>query len=228
MAVTMGPRKKAADVKRCRKIVGRLKKLYPDAHCALKHRTSLQLLVATILSAQCTDVRVNQVTPSLFKRYPTAAALADSNLDELEQIVRPTGFFRNKARAIQGSARKIVDEHGGKVPQTMEQLLKLPGVARKTANVVLGTAFGIADGVVVDTHVKRLSARLGFSRHTDPKKIESDLMGLFPRQDWINLSFLLIDHGRQVCQARKPKCHLCALTDLCVYYQKTYKHASAL
>lgn len=217
------PGKKKSDIQRCHEIVARLKRHYPEARCALVHQTPLELLVATILSAQCTDERVNKVTPALFKKYPSAGSLARADLSELEQDIRSTGFFRNKARAIKGAAQKIVSEHGGKVPQTMEELLELPGVARKTANVVLGTAFEISEGVVVDTHVTRLSQRLGFSKHSDPKKIEKELMELFAVRDWVPLAFLLIDHGRQICQARKPKCQICFLTDLCVYYQKTLK-----
>jgi endonuclease III len=196
-------------------IIERLRRAHPDAHCALDHRTPLQLLIATILSAQCTDERVNQVTPDLFERYPTAAALADADRAELEEMIRSTGFFRNKAASIQETCRVLVDEYGGEVPAEMDKLLKLRGVARKTANVVLGNVFGIAEGVVVDTHVKRLAQRLGLSRESTPEKIERDLMALVPRSEWIDLSHLLIFHGRRVCAARKPNCAACTLNDLC-------------
>ncbi|OUC08176.1 endonuclease III [Litorilinea aerophila] len=196
-------------------ILERLHQEYPDARCALHHENPLQLLVATILSAQCTDERVNQVTPELFARYPTAEAFAQADLEELEQAVRSTGFYRNKARNIQQACRRIVAEYGGQVPDTMEELLTLPGVARKTANVVLGTAFGIADGIVVDTHVKRLANRLGLTQESNPEKIERDLQALVPREEWIDISHLLIFHGRQVCSARKPRCAACVLNDLC-------------
>jgi endonuclease III len=196
-------------------IIERLRRAHPDAHCALEHRTPLQLLIATILSAQCTDERVNQVTPALFERYPTAAALANADREELEAMIRSTGFFRNKAASIQETCRILVDEYGGDVPAEMEKLLKLRGVARKTANVVLGNVFGIAEGVVVDTHVKRLSQRLGLSAASTPEKIERDLMALVPRSEWIDISHLLIFHGRRVCGARKPACSACSLNDLC-------------
>jgi endonuclease III len=196
-------------------IIERLRRAHPDAHCALEHRTPLQLLIATILSAQCTDERVNQVTPALFERYPTAAALANADRQELEEMIRSTGFFRNKAASIQETCRMLVDEHEGDVPAEMEKLLKLRGVARKTANVVLGNVFGIAEGVVVDTHVKRLSQRLGLSAAGTPEKIERDLMALVPRSEWIEISHLLIFHGRRVCNARKPDCSACSLNDLC-------------
>jgi endonuclease-3 len=175
----------------------------------------LQLLVATILSAQSTDKTVNTVTPALFRKFRTAKQFADADLPELEKLVHSTGFFRNKAKSIQGACRIISEEHAGKVPQDMDQLLKLPGVARKTANVVLGVAFGKAEGVVVDTHVQRLSVRLDFTTETRPEKIEEDLMRLFPRDKWIHLSHLLIHHGRALCQARKPKCLECPIEDLC-------------
>jgi endonuclease III len=196
-------------------IIERLRRAHPDAHCALEHRTPLQLLIATILSAQCTDERVNQVTPALFERYPTAAALANADRQELEEMIRSTGFFRNKAASIQETCRMLVDEHEGDVPAEMEKLLKLRGVARKTANVVLGNVFGIAEGVVVDTHVKRLSQRLGLSAESTPEKIERDLMALVPRSEWIDISHLLIFHGRRICDARKPDCAVCTLNDLC-------------
>lgn len=196
-------------------VLGRLKREYPDAHCALHHRTPYELLVATILSAQCTDARVNQVTPALFARYPTPADLAGAEPAELEEMIRSTGFFRNKTRSLIGMARAVVERHGGLVPASMEELRVLPGVGRKTANVVLGNAFGIDAGIVVDTHVTRLTGLLGFTRHTDPEKIERDLMELVPRDDWTLVSHLLIFHGRQVCIARRPRCGDCALADAC-------------
>ena len=188
---------------------------YPTAGCALEHRTPYQLLVATILSAQCTDARVNMVTPALFARYPDPPALAAADLAELEDIIRSTGFFRAKARSLTGMARAVVEGYSGRIPADMESLTRLPGVGRKTANVLLGTAFGTAVGVVVDTHVARLSRRLGLTRHTDPERIEQDLMALFPHESWILLSHRLIHHGRRVCQARKPACETCPLDGLC-------------
>ena len=196
-------------------ILDRLKRAYPDARCALDHRNPFQLLVATILSAQTTDVRVNLVTPKLFSRYPNAAALARARPADVEAIIRSTGFVRNKARSIIGMAQAVVADHGGEVPGTMDDLLTLPGVGRKTANVVLGNAFGLNEGVVVDTHVARLSKLLGLTRQDDPVKIEQALMRLFPRDDWALLSHLLIFHGRRVCIARRPKCGECVLADLC-------------
>ena len=200
---------------RAAEILARLKTAYPGAHCALDHAHALELVVATVLSAQCTDVRVNLVTPALFAACPTPAHYAEISTGELEGLIQSTGFFRNKAKAIQGLGRALVERHGGEVPRTMEELVKLPGVGRKTANVVLGNAFGINDGVVVDTHVGRLAGRLGLSRTTDPVKIEQDLMPLFPREDWTLLSHLLIDHGRKICNARKPLCASCFLADIC-------------
>lgn len=188
---------------------------YPDAECALHHRNAFELLVATILSAQCTDERVNKVTPSLFARFPTPAALAAADREEVETLIRSTGFYHNKAKSIQGAAQRIVSAYDGVVPTTMAELLTLPGVARKTANVVLGVVYGIADGVVVDTHVKRLSNRLGLTTATTPEKIERDLQAITPRTEWIDLSHLLIFHGRQVCDARKPLCAQCTLHHLC-------------
>ena len=188
---------------------------YGEATCALHHDGAYQLLVATILSAQCTDVRVNMVTPALFRRYPDAHAMARADLDELQEIIRSTGFFRNKSKSLQGAARRLVDEFDGEVPSSMPDLLKLPGVARKTANVVLGTAYGIASGVVVDTHVGRLSRRLGLTHQKTPVKVEKDLMDLIPRDEWINFAHRLIHHGRRVCQSRKPRCEECAFADLC-------------
>ena len=204
-----------------RAILQKLDEAYPAATCALKHKNAFQLLISTILSAQCTDERVNIVTATLFPKYPNAKAFAYANPAELEQDIRPTGFFRNKTKSIMGASKKIVEEFHGEVPKTMEELLTLPGVARKTANVVLGTAFGIASGVVVDTHVQRLSGRLDLSRNTDPKKIEQDLMQVIPREKWILFSHQLIWHGRRVCQARKPKCIECNLQSLCYSEDKT-------
>jgi endonuclease III len=196
-------------------IIARLRAAHPDAACELIHDGPLQLLMATILSAQCTDQRVNMVTPTLFARYPTAVAFAEADRAELEEIIHSTGFYRNKAAHIQTAAQRIVAEHGGEVPSDMKQLLQLRGVARKTANVVLGVGYGIAEGVVVDTHVKRISGRLGLTQETTPEKIEQDLMNLVPREDWIDLSHLLIFHGRRICDARKPDCANCPLADLC-------------
>ncbi|MCX5767715.1 MAG: endonuclease III [Gemmatimonadetes bacterium] len=188
---------------------------YPDAHCELDFATPLQLLEATILSAQCTDKRVNMVTPELFKRYPTAAALADAEMEELEEVIRSTGFYRNKAKSLVGMAQALVDDHGGEVPRTMAELIKLPGVGRKTANVILGNAFGINEGIVVDTHVARLAARFGFTDETDPVKVEKALLPLFPKDSWTKFSHLLIWHGRRTCDARKPRCESCSLRDIC-------------
>ena len=196
-------------------IVRLLRAEYPDATCALDHHNALQLLIATILSAQCTDERVNKVTPALFARYPDAQTLAGADREELEEIVRSTGFYRNKAKNIQEACRRIVAEYGGQVPDSMAELLTLPGVARKTANVVLGTAYHLADGIVVDTHVKRLSQRLGLTTYDDPEKIERDLMAITLQDDWIDLSHLLIFHGRRICDARKPNCASCVIRPLC-------------
>lgn len=193
----------------------RLKRLYPEAPCTLNYETPVQLLVATILSAQCTDERVNQVTPALFSRFPDAAALASADLEEVENLVRPTGFYRSKAKNIQAACRMLVTEFGNQVPQRMEQLIQLPGVARKTANVVLAHAYGINVGVTVDTHVKRLSYRLGLTEHTDAIRIERDLMQLLPPQEWENWSIRLIYHGRAICKARNPACYACVLANLC-------------
>ncbi|MGE5233991.1 MAG: endonuclease III [Acidobacteriota bacterium] len=205
----------AARQQRTREILRRLRAEYPQARCALDHATPLELLVATILSAQCTDKRVNEVTPALFRRFPDAAAYAAAPLPELERMVQSTGFFRNKARALKGLGQALLAEHGGEVPADMDALRKLPGVGRKTANVVLGNAFGKNEGVVVDTHVGRLARRLGLTRHEDPEKVERDLMELVPRRDWALWAHLLIFHGRQVCAARKPRCAECALADIC-------------
>lgn len=208
-------RKWSAKEQRAIEILIRLKRLYREAPCTLNYETPVQLLVATILSAQCTDERVNQVTPELFRRFPDAASLAKANPEELETLIRSTGFYRNKAKNIQGACRMIMAEFGGEVPKRMEELLKLPGVARKTANVVLAHAYDIHQGVTVDTHVKRLSNRLGLTEHTDPIRIERDLMRLLPQPEWENWSIRLVYHGRAVCQARKPLCAACALADLC-------------
>ena len=200
--------------RRAKKIVDRLAKLYPDAHCALHHEHPLQLLVATILSAQCTDARVNMVTPRLFARYADAAAFARARQTELEKIIQATGFFRNKARSIIACCRQLVENHGGQVPGTLEELVKLPGVGRKTANVILGTAFG-TPGITVDTHVGRLSRRLGLTEHTDPEKVERDLMEVIPAEEWTMFSHRMIFHGRQVCFSRKPNCSGCGLNKIC-------------
>ena len=208
-------RKWSAKKQRALEILVRLKRLYPEAPCTLNYRTPVQLLVATILSAQCTDERVNQVTPELFRRFPDAPALANADLAELESLVRSTGFYRNKAKNIQAACRLLVTEFAGQVPKRMEQLLQLPGVARKTANVVLAHAYGIHVGVTVDTHVKRLSYRLGLTEHQDPIHVERDLMRLLPAPDWENWSIRLIYHGRAICKARNPACCSCVLADMC-------------
>ncbi len=200
---------------RTRKIISRLRRIFPNPKVALEHRDPLQLLVATILSAQCTDERVNQVTPSLFKKYRTAKDYAGANVAEFEQEIRSTGFFRAKTKSIINCSKQLVQKHGGRVPQTMEELVQLPGVGRKTANCVLGAAYGIASGVVVDTHVKRLAQRMGFSKDDDPEKIEQDLMQIVPKRDWIDFGNMLIWHGRKTCQARKPNCPECTINDLC-------------
>ena len=196
-------------------IIARLRETNPDAHCELNYDTAHQLLVATILSAQCTDERVNQVTPDLFAAYPTIADFAAADRVELEGAIHSTGFFRQKARYIQESSQAILHEYGGELPGTMEELLTLNGVARKTANVVLGEIFNVADGITVDTHVKRLAKRLGLTGHTDPARVEKDLMAIIPQESWIKISHLLIFHGRRICFARKPDCANCPLNDLC-------------
>jgi endonuclease-3 len=200
---------------RARAISRRLAREYADAECALVHDTPLQLLIATILSAQCTDERVNLVTKELFRRYRDARSIAESPPGELEQVIRPTGFFNNKAKNLRACCRILVERHGGEVPRTMDELLELPGVARKTANVVLGTAFGVAAGVVVDTHVMRITRLLRLTRQRDPEKIERDLIRLLPQSEWIDFSHRLIWHGRRVCIARRPQCARCVLADLC-------------
>jgi len=206
---------------RIRTILQKLDEAYPDVQCALEHSNAFQLLISTILSAQCTDIRVNEVTRTLFQKYRTPSDFAYADPNEIEKEIRPTGFFRNKTKSIMGASKKIVEEFGGEVPQTMEQILTLPGVARKTANVVLGSGFGITSGVVVDTHVMRLSGRLDLTKHTDPKKIEQDLMKVIPREKWILFSHQLIWHGRKVCQARKPRCADCNLERVCYSKDKT-------
>ena len=206
---------KKAKKERAAEIYRLLHEKYPDAHCELDHEDPFQLSVATILSAQTTDERVNMVTPHLFERYPDAEALAEADQEDVEEIIRSTGFFRNKARNIIGFADALVSEHDGEIPRNLKELHAMPGVGRKTANVILGNAFDINEGVVVDTHVKRLSGRLGFTRETTPEKVEKDLMGLFPREDWTLLSHLLIWHGRRVCDARKPACERCVVSHLC-------------
>jgi endonuclease-3 len=207
---------------RIAKIIAGLQKAYPGATCALLHRNPWELLVATILSAQCTDARVNLVTPVLFRRFPTPAAMSKAALPELEELIRTTGFFRNKAKSISGAAKGVVERFGGKVPQTMDELLTLPGVARKTGNVVLGTAYGIADGIVVDTHVLRLTRRLELTLNTEPKKVEQDLVKIIPKDHWIDFSHELILHGRAICIARKPRCIDCTIERECDSGDKTW------
>jgi len=207
--------------KRVASILAKLDEAYPAATCELHHNNAFQLLISTILSAQCTDVRVNEVTPGLFRNYPTPEAFAHANPTAVEQEIRPTGFFRNKTKSIIGASKEILEKFDGEVPRTMEEILTLPGVARKTANVVLGTAYGIASGVVVDTHVQRLSQRLDLTRNEDPKRIEQDLMAVIPKERWILFSHQLIWHGRRVCVARKPKCVECNLEKLCYSKDKT-------
>ena len=207
--------------KRVAAILERLDEAYPDATCELKHASPFELLISTILSAQCTDVRVNQVTGTLFKKYRNPEAFAYANPSELEQEIRPTGFFRNKTKSVMGASKAIVEKFGGVVPRSMEEILTLPGVARKTGNVVLGTAYGIRSGVVVDTHVRRLANRLELTNHQEPKKIEQDLMKVIPQNKWIQFSHQLIWHGRRVCIARKPKCAVCNLNRICNSQDKT-------
>ena len=218
-----GKRPKTAAERKARiaEILALLAKMYPDAVCALHHSNPWELLVATILSAQCTDKRVNEVTPGLFAKYPTPQDFAAVAPEVLAQDIRSTGFFNNKARSIVGAAKKVVSEFGGQVPRTMEELLTIPGAARKTANVVLGTAYNIATGVVVDTHVQRISARLDFTRETDPVKIEQDLIKIVPQDRWIVFSHRIILHGRAICVARNPKCAECAINPLCYAKDKT-------
>ncbi|MGP8269889.1 MAG: endonuclease III [Terracidiphilus sp.] len=204
-------------------ILRALDEAYPSVECALTHQTPWELLVATILSAQCTDVRVNMVTPELFKRFPTPAAMAKATLPQLEALIRTTGFFRNKAKSIQGAARKIISDFAGQVPETLAELITIPGAARKTANVVLGVSFGKAEGVVVDTHVFRIARRLGLAKGDTPKKVEQELMRVIPQDRWIAFSHQLIHHGRQICIARKPKCDRCNLEQLCHSKDKTWQ-----
>jgi endonuclease-3 len=211
MAIASGTQAK----QRAEKVAKLLAAEYPDAACALEFSNPLQLLIATILSAQCTDVRVNMVTRALFKKYPTAAAFASAKRTDIEKAVQSTGFFRAKAKSIQGTCRILAEQYKGQVPKTLDELVKLPGVGRKTANVVLGTAFGIASGVVVDTHVSRLSQRLGLTKEKDPVKIERDLMAQLPQREWVDFSHRLIHHGRRVCAARKPRCDECVLNVVC-------------
>jgi endonuclease-3 len=215
-------RKSPTNPARVTAILDALAQTYPNAVCALNHKSAWQLLVATILSAQCTDVRVNLVTPALFKAFPTPKAMAAASLPELEELIRTTGFFRNKAKSLQGAGRIVSEEFHGNVPQIMPELLRIPGVARKTANVVLGTWFKIADGIVVDTHVLRISRRLALTRETTPEKVERDLMRLIPQPQWIDFTHRIISHGRQVCIARKPRCADCPLEPLCSAPGKTF------
>ena len=211
-----GPASRRAPAKvRAPEIFARLQHTYPDAHCALDFQNPFQLLVATILSAQCTDKRVNMVTPALFRRYATPAAMSLAKPEELEEMIKSTGFFRNKTRSLLGMSAAVAEQHSGAVPSEMEQLVKLPGVGRKTANVILGNAFNRNEGIVVDTHVTRVSQRLALTKNSDAVKIEQDLMPLFPREQWTLLAHLLIEHGRQICVARNPKCDQCPLSDLC-------------
>jgi endonuclease-3 len=217
------PKPKTAAERKARvaKILKLLDEMYPGATCALHHDDSWQLLVATILSAQCTDKRVNEVTPGLFRKYPTVEDFAHASQPELASDIRSTGFFNNKSRSLIGAAKRLLTEYGGQVPRTMEELLTVPGAARKTANVVLGTAYGIASGVVVDTHVQRLAGRLDLSKHSEPIKIEQDLMKLIPKDRWVLFSHQLIHHGRALCVARKPKCAECRLDPICYAKDKT-------
>jgi endonuclease-3 len=219
--VSKPSRAAGTDSQRVAAILAKLDEAYPNATCELKHENAFQLLISTILSAQCTDVRVNQVAETLYKKYPDAKAFAYATPSELEQDIRPTGFFRNKTKSVMGASKAILEKFGGQVPRTMEEILTLPGVARKTGNVVLGTAYGIASGVVVDTHVLRLSNRLDLSRNEDPKKVEQDLMKIIPQEKWIQFSHQLIWHGRRVCHARKPKCIECNMESLCYAKDKT-------
>jgi endonuclease-3 len=205
---------KATLAKRAKRVVGAILAAHPDAHCELRHGNAYELLVATILSAQCTDERVNSVTPKLFDRFPDPARLADAPVGDVEEIIRPTGFYRNKARSLVGMARAVVEQHGGTVPRTLAELVTLPGVGRKTANVILGNAYGIP-GIVVDTHVGRIARRLGFTRSEDPEKVEQDLMELAPRSEWTRLSHAMIFHGRRICGARKPRCTECPVEKDC-------------
>jgi endonuclease-3 len=216
------PTKKPLAPERVKAILDGLQRLYPNVVCALTHKNAWQLTVATTLSAQCTDVRVNMVTPELFRTFPNPKALSEASLPAIEELIRTTGFFRNKAKSIKGAAAMLVKNFGGKVPNTMEELLRLPGVARKTANVVLGSWFGIADGIVVDTHVMRISQRLELTKATAPVPIERDLVKIIPKDHWIQYSHEVIHHGRQVCVARKPRCMECGIEALCNAKDKTW------
>lgn len=208
---------------RALEVLLRLRKLYPDAHCELNHSNAFELLLATILSAQCTDVRVNMVTPALFRKYPTPQKLARARLEDVEELIKSINFYRNKSKSLIGCASMLMDKHNGEVPRSVEELSELPGVGRKTANVVLGNAFNINTGVVVDTHVKRTAYLLGFTKHTAPEKIEQDLMKLYPNEYWTELPHLLIFLGRRTCIARRPQCDLCCLKDLCTSKGKALK-----
>jgi endonuclease III len=210
-AATGDPEQKA----QAARVVRRLKADYPAATCALENESPFELLVATILSAQCTDVRVNMVTPALFRRWPTAAEMARAPIKSLEKAIQSTGFFRNKAKNIKAASQALVEQHGGEVPRDMQAMVALPGVGRKTANVVLGTAYGMATGIVVDTHVTRVSRRLGLTTHTDPVKIEHDLVQVVPKKEWVDFAHRMIHHGRQICAARKPKCPECSMNSFC-------------
>lgn len=221
----MGRETRQAKAERTEKIIAGLQRAYPEAHCELEHEDPLQLLIATILSAQCTDKAVNLVTPRLFAKYPTAEDFANAKPEDIEQIIHSLGFFRNKTKSVMGCCRELVARHGGQVPRTMEELVQLPGVGRKTANVVLGNAFGVNEGIVVDTHVARLSFRLGLTTKADPEKIELDLQTLVPRKHWALFSHLLIWHGRRRCYARNPDCPHCELLPLCPFGQKRLKQS---
>ena len=211
----MPPESQADKKSRARKIISKLKRAYPDSACSLRHTNAYQLMVATILSAQCTDERVNMVTPALFKRFPTPQKMAGAKQEELEELVRTTGFFRNKAKSIKNNAIALLDKHGGEIPKTLNELTSLPGVGRKTGSVVLGAGFGLAEGVVVDTHVVRIAQLLKLTAHKTPEKIERDLIAILPKKDWIIWTHLIIDHGRAVCIARRPRCGDCVLNRLC-------------
>ncbi|MCX6578209.1 MAG: endonuclease III [Candidatus Aminicenantes bacterium] len=204
------------------KIIKTLEKKYPTRRTSLAFESPLQILIATILAAQCTDARVNQLTPGLFKKYPTAEAFAGADRAELEMEIRPTGFFRNKAKSIIGAAQKIMTDFGGRVPDTMADLITLPGVARKTANIVLSSGYGIAEGIAVDTHVRRISGRLGLSKQMDPEKIEQDLLAIVPKKHWLDFNYMLVNYGRDICQARKPKCPECLIKHLCPSVKQFY------
>jgi endonuclease-3 len=208
--------------KRIHEIIKILRKSYPQSRTALRFESPLQILIATILSAQCTDKKVNEITPFLFSKYKTAADFAQADPHELEEEIRPTGFFRNKTKNIIEASKKIVSDHSGKVPDNMDELILLPGVARKTANIVLSSGFKKAEGIAVDTHVKRLSGRLGLSGESNPDKIEQDLMRILPKSDWLDFNYILVNHGRSICQAKKPDCEHCAVNHLCPYYQNLH------